>query len=221
MLEFLRGKTSDRKLRLFGCACCRRAWESMGDARSKKAVETAEDYAEGRITDDQLFLVGKAALSALDVNITDPEWQTPDWRGKWHPLFARWAAVMATVKNGPDEIGGGVILIAKDIVKAIGPGESDFQARLARDIFGTPFRPRRPIDPLLLTWRDALIPKTARAAYDNREMPSGTLEPVRLAALSSLLEEAGCNDTGLLRHLRSPEPHVRGCWAIDAILNRK
>ncbi len=46
LLEFQRGKVSDRKLRLFGCACGRRAWRLMSDRRSRAAVEFAERMAE-------------------------------------------------------------------------------------------------------------------------------------------------------------------------------
>jgi hypothetical protein len=27
-------------------------------------------------------------------------------------------------------------------------------------------------------------------------------------------------DNNLLEHLRGPGPHVRGCWAVDAVLGR-
>lgn len=49
----------------------------------------------------------------------------------------------------------------------------------------------------------------------------GTLDPARLAVLSDALEEAGCAEAALLTHLRSPGPHVRGCWALDLVLGRE
>jgi hypothetical protein len=57
----------------------------------------------------------------------------------------------------------------------------------------------------------------ARAAYDERLLPGGLLDPDRLSVLSDALEECGCPDA-VLAHLRSPGPHVRGCWAVDLCL---
>jgi hypothetical protein len=39
-----------------------------------------------------------------------------------------------------------------------------------------------------------------------------------LPYLADALLDAGCDDDNLLRHLRSPGGHVRGCWAVDALL---
>jgi hypothetical protein len=64
MLEFLRGKASDRKLRLFACACCRKVWHLLTDERSRKAVDVAERYADGVADEDERFNAWEAAQEA-------------------------------------------------------------------------------------------------------------------------------------------------------------
>jgi hypothetical protein len=96
------------------------------------------------------------------------------------------------------------------------------QTDLLRDIFGSlPFHPLSPVDKAWLAWNDGLIPKLAQASYEERKLPEGTLDVARLAVLADALLDAGCTDAELLAHLRSPGPHVRGCFAADWVLGRE
>jgi hypothetical protein len=61
MLELVRAKASDRKLRLFVVGCCRRAWRRLKDRRSREAVKVAELYADGLATDGELDEANKVA----------------------------------------------------------------------------------------------------------------------------------------------------------------
>ena len=85
-----------------------------------------------------------------------------------------------------------------------------------RDVFGNPFCPAR-LPPDCLT---PVVATLAQAAFDDLLFPSCTLDPVRLSILADALEDAGCTDA-ILAHLRSPGPHVRGCWAVDLILGKQ
>jgi hypothetical protein len=95
------------------------------------------------------------------------------------------------------------------------------QGRRIRDLFGNPFAViATEIHPDWLAWGDGIVGKLAQEAYEEREQPSGLLSPTRLAVLADALEESGCADEDLLDHLREPGEHVRGCWAVDALLRK-
>jgi len=102
-------------------------------------------------------------------------------------------------------------------VESVRRFEFELQLRILRDLIG----------PLAFTPASVfgissspLIEALAQAAYTERNLPSGDLNPDRLAVLSDALEDAGCDNADILNHLREPGPHVRGCWAIDLLLGK-
>ena len=72
MLEFLRGKASDRKLRLFACACCRRVSHLFASQRSRATLELAERYADEPASKKQILRAFQAAQA------DDPAPETAD-----------------------------------------------------------------------------------------------------------------------------------------------
>jgi hypothetical protein len=212
MLGFLRGRASDRKLRLFACACCRRIWHLLADERSRRAVEVAERFADRQATTADL----DAARAAAEVSAS----------GSANDAFAAaWRAVHEAAGDAARCAGRSTARAAARGVRW-GPAwdnarddAATAQCDVLRDLFGNPFRPV-PVSPEWLTWDAAAVVRLAQAAYDERHLPAGTLDNDRLAVLADALEEADCQDGQILGHLRSGGDHVRGCWALDLVLGK-
>jgi hypothetical protein len=215
-----RARLPHRRLRLYACACCRRVWHLLADARSRTAVELSERYADGQATRSALAKACRAAGEVL----------TALMRGKGVVPSAYSAAETAMWASADSihDVWGGTSSAAEDLAARLGKeagtgvksarvSESRRQADLMREVFGNPFRPAS----LDRSWLTADVAALARAAYEERRLPEGTLEPARLALLADALEDAGCASADLLAHLRSEGPHVRGCWAVDLILGKK
>ena len=62
MLEILQGKASDRKLRLFAVACCRRVPHLTAEPPLQEAIRVSERYAEGLCSLEEVLAVVPAAL---------------------------------------------------------------------------------------------------------------------------------------------------------------
>jgi hypothetical protein len=198
MLEFLRtsGKADDRKLRLFACACCRRVWHLVNDERSRRAVEVAERWADGRATPPELMAAHQAAWEA---------WGTP----------ARTAASDATAVAW--EVGHAADAGSHAAWAGTGGSRADerkAQADLLRCILGDPFRPPPLIEPGWLRWNGGTLVRLATVIYDERRFED-------MPVLTDALEEAGCADEAILSHGRDGGPHCRGCWLVDALLGKE
>jgi hypothetical protein len=223
MLEFLRGKASDRKLRLFACACCRRIWDLLTDQRSRKAVEVAERYADGQANKRERHETRRDALTAT-TNGSDSEWAAQ------RLLSRKIADCLATRLDTSQHRGGAPDAVVHAIGKlanatayrngtppeaarleevAAEKSERSEQAAILRDIFGNTFRPTT-IDP---SWLTLKVKAIAQKTYNDRAFEC-------LAILADELEKAGCDNKEVLSHCRGLGAHVMGCWALDLVLGK-
>jgi len=208
-------RVTERKLRLFACAA-----SVLCGGHARDRADIVAEHAD---------MILRAEL-----------WAETGVRGDEGPHDDQWHAMDET----GDQAARGVV----GSISAMRPASLPHVADLLREIVGNPFRPAARWEPhqnlLSRGWWVRQIEALAHAAYDLRQ-PDGTLDPARLAVLSDALEEAGCTDEALLRHLRGWEPchshdpvracdvchdtgwqplrgpHVRGCHVLDLILGKE
>jgi hypothetical protein len=120
-LEFLRGKASERKLRLFACSCPKVIWERLGDAH-RRVIAIGERYADNAATLKEVEEARSLALRG-------------SYQGLWLTVVADIAGAMLPVFNHE-------YLLWVDNHK--------WHCHLLNDIFGNPFRPVT-FDPAWLT----------------------------------------------------------------------
>ncbi len=207
--EFLHDKASNRKLRLFACACVRQGWHLLTDERSRQSVVIAEHHADGSVDDAEL----NRACDEADVAITNPRdaylelgKKEQERRVFEATCAAHWSSVEEAWEAADQ-------LLQWHFVE----DEDARRSGLLRDIFGNPFRTIC----LDSAWLTPTVLALAQAAYDNRISPAGTLDNARLAVLADALEDAGCTDAVILNHCRQPREHYRGCWLVDLLLGKE
>jgi hypothetical protein len=216
MLEFLKGRASGRKMRLFACACCRRIWHLLDEELFRRLVGASEEYADRSIRKADLVQRRIAALRLASSIACQAALATAqaECSPRWVALLCRYAATGRTMPPGQ------LLVPRRSDIPDASPAtmvawmhECASQVAVLRDIFGSvPFH-TVPFDPTSCFGANGRVAQLGRTVYQE-----GAFHRVPL--LADTLEDAGCTDAELLGHLRGPGPHVRGCWAVDLIRDK-
>jgi hypothetical protein len=201
-----------RRGHLFGVACCRRLWDRIALDDAKQIVVAVEaildetdkdrryrelDHLRKRGDDRKL----RSAAGTADRVVAQL------YRGLYSPRgFIHWPVVLEIL----GEIAADARGVAGEPGQPDGNAEAAAQAALVRDIFGnlvypTAFSP---------DWRTDTAVAVARQVYESRDFGA-------MPILADALQEAGCDNTEILGHCRSPGPHARGCWVVDLVLGNE
>jgi hypothetical protein len=210
MLGYLRGKSSERKLRLFACVCYWRFHEHFvedPDGEGLFAVELAEAYADS--------LASAADLAKVRQEIVP---------GLWDQCSS--AVVRQEIADCATAIPLGDVapaarafvfwvesnLSGDEVQEEIGREQAAMCGAL-RDLMGNPFRPVV-LDPGWLSWNGSTVVGIAQSIYEERAFD-------RLPILGDALQDAGCNEPSILAHCHQDVEHMRGCWVVDLLLGRE
>ena len=226
-------RLTERKVRLFAVACCRRIAYWFTDPALGAALDVAERYADGLASEAELTAADQAALAVEEQLETEAE-DDPARANAADAFYHAAKAVGQTVcLDHPDcrfiyRMRDTILHVAhtaafaatadpwdreEDRHTAWGRAERTERRQLAdlvREVFGNLFRTCS-LDQHGLT---STVFGLAQAIYDERAFD-------QLPILADALEEAGCTDADILRHLRGPGPHARGCWSLDLLLGKE
>lgn len=216
MLTFLGGRITDRKLRLFAVACCRRIWSLLPGEQFRHLVELSERYADREVSRRDLMEARQlaegnsppgwdaAAVAAVTAALRQP--YSAACQAQRAAATAAANAQAHERLRDPNRVPSET---CDDVLRRAILAEFSEQSVLLRDLCGNPFgRPPRPF-----AWLTPATSAIAQTIYYDRRFED-------LPVLGDALEDGGCTEQDFLEHCRSPGPHVRGCWVVDHLLGK-
>ena len=243
MLEFLRGRASDRKFHLFAVAQCRRlsvwfdapvnvqdaaqlwwllnvgerAADGLADqVELRKAEQLAYDFSSGGWGD---FVGG--AIGWSDAREIGTPFQHPE---EWACRTLATAGIPVTWYQVPEQWSHAAkytvtLMVELASVKAEEAGEPTAPAeQAARADLAVWVRELfgNAFQPVVFdpAWRTPEVARLSQAIYERRAFDL-------LPEFADVLEVAGCTNQDLLVHCRSRSEHARGCWALDLVLGKE
>jgi hypothetical protein len=217
MYPVVKPPLSRRVAALFGAACISATPGAEEQPLLQRVVEAVERSVDGGSMWEDVDLLHREAESACGTVELDSA-----------PHF--WALVAYRLTD--DAVARCWMHVPFFLVKAISETDAPAAHRnnrvyadFLRDVAGNPFRggrgrrlsrrARKPQPgPLIRAgWLTATVLAFAGEADEARDFSA-------LPVLADALDDAGCDNADILGHLRSAGPHVRGCWALDLLLNR-
>jgi hypothetical protein len=214
MLAFLRGKASDRKVRLLMAAACRRILHLLEEPQYLALVGACERVADGTLSPASLarYRTSCPPVSLSDLFAEERRWEE-DSRDFNSPVLAK-RAVWLSGSRDRHRVEECLPYASRGLRAGHSIQEElANQCRLILDIFGNPFRPAS-LNAAWLAWNHGTVSKLAQSVYEERTFD-------RLPILADALEEAGCTNPDILQHCRQPGEHVRGCWLVDLLLKKE
>jgi hypothetical protein len=247
VLEFLEGKASDRKLRLFEVACCRRLWHLLDDEHCRRlvevgrwiggcdglndlpldscrrAVELAERCADEEVPSDELNALSEAAFAFTRPSCYYSACYSEGYGEFDTELMASGSAAgAAEVASKRFLHPTGVVWQAAHAVgylRSTGYGESEQGGDTAERAAHC--------DLLREIFGNPFRPVSVNPSWLDssvvtlaRQMYEGrdfSLIPI----LADALQDAGCDSGDVLEHCRGDGTHVRGCWVVDLLLGEE
>jgi hypothetical protein len=198
MLKWLRGRGSERKLRLFAVACFRRVLHLPMADSARAALEVAERFADRQASKRALAESARRSYFAT----------RPSAHGSAVDAAVDAARLIAYWKAYPNGKGAADEEDPWGAWKELDKEEVAAQCELLREVFGNPFRPVA-FEPAWLALSDGIVRRLAEEIYEERAYD-------RLLVLADALEDAGACEE-IVAHCRRVGGHVRGCWAIDVV----
>lgn len=222
---------TERKARLIMIACCRRQMQYIRHPVLHAGVDMiVNHYADPTRPDVPLEGDEAREIAASVRENASARSREPEYGVAFGVVVV--AEPLSTMKEREHTFDYLVFSCLTDISNAVArkgnTTEPAAQAGIVRDVLGNPFTKPRP--KIKAAWRTDTVMALAKQIYVSEEFGA-------MPILADALQDAGCDNEAILSHCRdtsllsgeppagSPAPppvtHVRGCWVLDLLFNKK